>query len=137
MPKIIRIAIDTNLWVSHVFNQFQSHLNAILEDKDVEIITSPELTRELFAVLNRTKFQDKISPQLIVAFRILYEQSTLNVEVTSEVSDCRDAKDNFLLGLALDAKLDFLLTGDSDLLILDPYGQTRIMKIADFVAAQY
>lgn len=137
MPKSIRIAIDTNLWVSHVFNQFQSHLNAILEDEDVEIVTSPELTRELFTVLNRPKLQGKISPQIVATFRLLYEQSTLNVEVTSEITDCRDPKDNYLLGLALDAELDFLLTGDSDLLVLDPYGKTRILKIADYVAANF
>jgi putative PIN family toxin of toxin-antitoxin system len=62
MPKTpIRIAIDTNLWVSHVFNQFQSHLTVVLEDENVEIIASPALTREVFEVLNRSKFRTRIS----------------------------------------------------------------------------
>ncbi len=135
MPKIpARIAIDTNLWVSHVFNQFKSHLNLILENEDVEIVTSPELTLEIFEVLNRTKFQSRIPPPVIETFRELYKQSVLSVETVTKVSDCRDPKDNHLLALAINGDLDYLLTGDADLLVLDPYGKTRILKIAEYVA---
>jgi putative PIN family toxin of toxin-antitoxin system len=128
-----RIAIDTNLWVSHVFNQFQSHLSSILEDENIEIITSTELTQEIFEVLNRTKFQSKISTSLLATFRELYEQATVNVVITTEVFDCRDPKDNHLLALSIDGDLDYLLTGDADLLVLDPYGKTRILKAAPYL----
>ncbi|MBC7777914.1 MAG: putative toxin-antitoxin system toxin component, PIN family [Phycisphaerae bacterium] len=137
MPRTpARIAIDTNLWVSHVFNQFKSHLNVILEDEDVEIITSPELTHEIFEVLSRTKFQSKIPVSVIATFQELYDQSTLSVEIVTVVSDCRDPKDNHLLSLTIDGDLDYLLTGDADLLILDPYGKTRVLKIADYVTKE-
>ena len=138
MPKTpVRIAIDTNLWVSHIRNQFRSHLNSVLEQDEMDLITSPELTRELFTVLQRPKFSDKIGSQSLLLFRELYEQSTLSVEIISTVDDCRDPKDNHLLALALDADLDFLLTGDNDLLVLDPYGKTRILKIADYLAGKF
>jgi uncharacterized protein len=42
----------------------------------------------------------------------------LSIEITSEVSIGRDAKDNYLLALAKDSQADFLITGDRDLLSL-------------------
>lgn len=134
MPKNpVRIAIDTNLWVSHVFNQFKSHLNVILENEDVEIITSAALTSEIFEVLNRTKFQNKINSFVIANFQELYNQATLSVELKTSVFDCHDPKDNHLLSLAIDGDLDYLLTGDADLLVLDPYGKTRILKVVTYL----
>jgi|GEM_PF-6585971 len=38
---------------------------------------------------------------------------------------------------AIDANLDFLLTGDNDLLVLDPYGKTRILKIVDYLEGKF
>ncbi len=132
MPK--RIAIDTNLWLSHVLNGFKSNLTSILEDENVDIITSPELTAELFGVLARPKFAGKISPEAIESFRQLFEQAVIEVAIHSEITECRDPKDNHLLALCLDAELDFLLTGDGDLLVLHPFHDTQILKVAEYRA---
>jgi putative PIN family toxin of toxin-antitoxin system len=43
------------------------------------------------------------------------------VNVTSNADACRDAKDNFLLSLAIDSKATYLITGDKDLLVLKTY----------------
>ena len=45
---------------------------------------------------------------------------------------CRDPKDDYLLALAKAAKADLLITGDADLLVLEKYGRTRILKPAVF-----
>ena len=50
----------------------------------------------------------------------------------TEISQCRDPKDNFLLSLAIDGKADFLLTGDKDLLVLKKIGNTEIKTISEF-----
>ena len=42
----------------------------------------------------------------------------LFIDIQSVVTVCRDPKDNYLLALAKDAKADFLITGDQDLLVL-------------------
>jgi len=54
------------------------------------------------------------------------------VNVTSEISQCRDPKDNFLLSLAIDGKADYLLSGDKDLLVLKKIGNTEIKTISEF-----
>lgn len=40
------------------------------------------------------------------------------IKINSSINICRDYKDNFLLNLAVDAKADYLVTGDEDLLSL-------------------
>jgi putative PIN family toxin of toxin-antitoxin system len=46
----------------------------------------------------------------------------------------RDPKDNFLLDLIDVSKADFLVTGDKDLLILNPFKTAQILTPADFEA---
>jgi len=46
---------------------------------------------------------------------------------------CRDFKDNFLLSLAVDGKADYLLTGDNDLLALNPFKDTLIVTFSAFL----
>jgi len=46
---------------------------------------------------------------------------------------CRDLKDNFLLSLAVDGKADYLLTGDNDLLALNPFKDTHIVTFSAFL----
>ena len=54
------------------------------------------------------------------------------VEVHSVVDVCRDPKDNYLLALAKDSNADYLITGDTDLLVLKEFEKTKIVKLNDF-----
>lgn len=47
-------------------------------------------------------------------------------------STCRDPKDDYLLALAQEAKADYLLTGDKDLLVLEYIGKTQIITVSFF-----
>ncbi len=138
MPKNpVKVVIDSNLWVSFVFNQLKSPLRKIMNDEHIEIVTSEELSSELFEVLNRPKFSEKIKPETILTFQHYYNLFTLKIEVTSEVTACRDPKDNFLLALAKDASADYLITGDADLLVLHPFEGIQIKKLTDFIEEIY
>ncbi len=43
------------------------------------------------------------------------------VDSREEITDCRDAKDNEFLELAVSGKADCIISGDDDLLVLDPF----------------
>lgn len=60
-----------------------------------------------------------------------YEKVEL-IDVTSHFDDCRDAKDNFLLDLAVSGHANYLVTGDADLLILNPFHSVKIISYQDF-----
>jgi len=49
----------------------------------------------------------------------------------------RDPKDAYLLALADAANVNFLLTGDSDLLVLEKHNITRIVSYSDFMKLHY
>lgn len=55
------------------------------------------------------------------------------VEVIDSVRVCRDPKDDQILELAVSGNADCIVTGDRDLLALNPYGWVAIMPPADFL----
>ena len=71
--------------------------------------------------------------QKVKDFLEFLESIAIKTEITSNVTLCRDPKDNFLLALAKDSKADYLLTGDNDLLILNRFENTKILKYIDFI----
>jgi len=91
------------------------------------------LITELIEVAKRPKFRRFFSATDIEDLLIvLYKHATF-VTTKTEIAVCRDPKDNFLLAMAYDAKADFLLTGDQDLLILGNFHNTTILTISDFL----
>jgi predicted nucleic acid-binding protein len=54
------------------------------------------------------------------------------VDVTDVVTECRDKKDDKFLALAISGQADFIVTGDEDLLVLNPFREVVIMSPADF-----
>ncbi|WP_374756611.1 putative toxin-antitoxin system toxin component, PIN family [Dyadobacter bucti] len=49
------------------------------------------------------------------------------------VSDCRDQKDNMILELALTYNASCIISGDFDLLVLQPFRSIQIVSPSDFV----
>lgn len=49
------------------------------------------------------------------------------------VTDCRDAKDNKYLELALASGAGIIVSGDADLLVLHPWRGVRILRPADYL----
>ena len=50
------------------------------------------------------------------------------------VNDCRDAKDNKYLELALASGAETIISSDDDLLVLDPWRGVRILRPAAYLA---
>ena len=58
------------------------------------------------------------------------------VAVLSDISDCRDPKDNRFLALALDSESDCIISGDADLLALNPWRRIEIVSPRAFLASR-
>ncbi len=56
------------------------------------------------------------------------------IPIIHSVTDCRDPKDDKFLDLALAASAQYIITGDTDLLVLHPYHDIEIITPADFLA---
>lgn len=53
------------------------------------------------------------------------------------ITDCRDEKDNMILEEAVYGNAKFIVTGDEDLLVLDPYRWIRIITLRSFIVELY
>ena len=49
------------------------------------------------------------------------------------INVCRDPKDNMILELAVSGRADVIVTGDQDLLVLDPFQGIRIVTPEAFL----
>lgn len=114
----MRIVLDTNLWISFLISSRYEKLDELLSNHECKLLFSQELLEEFIDVANRPKLRKYISRIELENILDTIDEVAEFIDVTSEISKCRDPKDNFLLSLAVDAKADYLLTGDNDLLVL-------------------
>ena len=128
-----KVIIDTNLWIHFLISKDFLAFDRLLNE-EVVLVFSKELLEEFLEVAQRPKFQRFFSLQSVYDLLEIIQRKAIFVEVISEVAVCRDYKDNFLLALAKDAKADFILTGDNDLLVLNPFEETSIITISTFLS---
>ena len=132
--KIKRIIIDTNLWISFLITNDFNKLDHFLNSDKYLVVFSDELFDEFLEVVHREKFARYFNDLNIKILVEIINEKALFVKVFSIINVCRDVKDNFLLSLAIDGDVDYLITGDNDLLILKHYQKTSILTINDFIS---
>jgi len=132
MMKKCRIVIDTNLWISFLLTKRFEFIDKLLDSRKAELVFCDELLAELLEVTDRPKLRKFFTHEDWSLMFEIIEHYSVNVDVVSSVTLCRDAKDNFLLSLSKDAQADYLLTGDKDLLVLKTFGITQIITITEF-----
>ncbi|MCL2328630.1 MAG: putative toxin-antitoxin system toxin component, PIN family [Bacteroidetes bacterium] len=130
--SLVKIGIDTNVWISFLMGKTLARLESYIYNGHFQIVTCAEQLSELQDVLYRPKMERYFSKQQIKGVFELLADYALLINVFSKVDICRDAKDNYLLSLAIDAKIDFLITGDKDLLSLQQIETTKIINFKDF-----
>lgn len=130
----MRVVVDTNALVSRLLLTESVPAQAVDKAlRQAEVVVSEATMEELADVLSRKKWDGYVSvedrQELI---RRLLQVADM-VSVLSEIDDCRDAKDNRFLALALDADASYIVTGDSDLLALHPWRGIQILTPGDFL----
>ncbi len=99
-----------------------------------EILTSTELVEELSEVLRRSKFDRYIHKRTRENLLRAFVQETVPIAIKERVRICRDPKDDKLLEVALSGGATCIVTGDSDLLVLNPFRGIPILSAAQFLA---
>jgi len=124
-----KVIIDTNLWISFLISKDFSFLDEYLKKEKIKLIFSEELFSEFITVTERPKFKKYFSKTDIKYLTRTINKYGILIPVTTDINNCRDTKDNFLLNLAVDSDADFLVTGDQDLLDIEKIGNTKILTI--------
>ncbi|MEQ9102169.1 MAG: putative toxin-antitoxin system toxin component, PIN family [Imperialibacter sp.] len=126
-----KVVVDTNIFISFLIGKVLKDLPKYLHSSAVELVVSDELISELIEVTSRPKFSRYFSEEIVRELLVLVEERSTAVQPISQIEACRDAKDNYLLALAVDGGADFLVTGDKDLLTMGTFEKTRIIDYTE------
>ncbi len=129
-----RAVIDTNIFISYLIGKKLKALDVVLKEKKAVLIMSRLQLEELENVVKREKFKKVFSTSKVRELLANIDSIAEIVEVTSHVTICRDAKDNYLLAMAKDGEANYMVSGDDDLLALKIFGETKIIPFTEFIA---
>lgn len=130
----MRCVFDTNAIISAMLFRTATPGVALASAYDTgEILVSVPLMRELHDVVSRPKFDRYVTPSERERFLGLLLRDAQLVEITESIRACRDPKDDQVLELAVCGRADWIITGDADLLVLDPFRGIRIVTPTDFL----
>ena len=132
IAKKIKVIFDTNVWISFLIGKKLSSLKRLIVDGQIKIITTPQLLLEINLVTKREKLKKYFPPESVLELITLLNSIAENVEISPKNSQSRDSKDNFLLDLIEFSGADYLVTGDKDLLELNPFKSAEIINPSQF-----
>ena len=131
---IKRYVLDTNVLISAVLLPESTAYNAYIKALDTGILLASSSTlAEYSEVILRSKFDRYSSKERRQVFLNELMQDVEQITIIEEVDACRDPKDNKFLEVAINGMADILITGDNDLLNLNPFRGVIIITPADFI----
>lgn len=130
----LRFVLDTNTIVSAALlaNSIPRHAFEFAISQG-ELLLSDALQHELSDVLRRGKFDKYVSEEARLRFITGLLRLATPIAVTEQIDICRDPEDNKLLELAVSGQANCIVTGDDDLLILNPFRGIPILRAAEFL----
>ena len=129
-----RFVLDNNILVSALLVKNSAPFWVITKVEEMGVILYSEATLlELNQVLNRKKFVKYFTVEEKQEFIVKLIESAELVVITESIDVCRDPKDNKFLELAVSGDADFIVSGDQDLLVLNPFKNIEIITANDFL----
>ena len=130
---MIGIVLDTNVYISGILfgGNSKNILNKIIEGK-ITLYISEEIFSEIKDVLSRKKFD--FPPEIV--HNIIIEIELISEFITPTVFHNiveKDKDDNIIIDCAVEAKADFIVTGDKILQEIKSFKGIEILSPRDFL----
>jgi len=129
----MKIVMDSNIFVSSFFwgGNPRYVFDRVINGLD-ESFTNEQILKEIESVMNSRKFSVN-SNEIQDYIKIIRKYSKIidSKEIPKDIS--RDNDDNKILQCGFDGNVDFIITGDKDLLVLIEYEKIKIMKPRDYL----
>jgi putative PIN family toxin of toxin-antitoxin system len=125
---------DTNSLISA--NLLPGSVNRKAYNKALELgitVYSDATLAEFSGTFIRTKFDKYISTEKRLEEITAFEKRSQHISISVSITACRDPKDNKFLELAVEAGATCIITGDKDLLVLNPFQNIPILTAAEFM----
>jgi uncharacterized protein len=132
-----RVVIDTNVLISGLFSTTSTPALAVEKAiTKAQLVATTETLRELIERLLLPKFDRYVRRERRDALLQRVASIVEIVEVLQAVRASRDPKDDKFLEAAVNGRANVLVTGDRDLLDLNPFRGITIVTPADYVARE-
>jgi len=140
----MRAVIDTGVLVSALIRRqgTTGEILRALRDGRFTVVFTTAIVVEIIDVLGRDPFRTKYHIQsedittLVNLIRLRGElvDPLRSAAVSPSGTMCRDPKDDKFLEAALAGKAEAIISGDADLLVLNPFEEISILRPAEFLA---
>lgn len=129
------IVFDASAVVSAALREDSVPEQALLRAEETDVFAlSAEVEAEIASVLGRPRFAAAVPTARRMRILDILRGGAVWFIPSERVADCRDAKDNKYLELALASSAWAVVSGDADLLVLHPWRGVRILQPADYLA---
>ncbi len=131
---MIKVIVDTNIFVSGTLWKGAPHkvLDLWFEGK-FKLVVSVEIVNEYEAVLSKLlNHQQDLVGRILETVR-MYSEYVQPVKLPKPI--CRDPNDEIFLEAALAGKVDYIISGDKDLLVLNNIVNLKIINSRQFLDA--
>ena len=129
----MRLVLDTNVVASAVlWGGVPRLLLQAGREKRVEVFTSAALLAELTDILGRRKFDKKIAASTLTVDQLVDRYAALAALVRPSPTPriAPDPDDDVVIGTALGARADLVVTGDKPLLSVAEYQGVRLVGVS-------
>ncbi len=126
----MRLVLDTNVFVAAVVADGLCRDLVRVRVLPHTIVTSEPLLRELRTTLRVKLKADPDNLPLLLALR---DEAEIVAPARLRERVCRDRSDDVVLATALAGKVEMILTGDEDLLVLKEFRGIRILSPRQFL----
>jgi len=132
-----RVVLDTNVLISGLFSTTSTPAKAVEQAiNNGQLVASPETLRELMTRLLSPKFDRYVPRKRRDALLLRLAPLIEIVEVVQMVRASRDPNDDQFLEAAVNGRADVVVSGDGDLLELNPFRGIAILTPAAYLARQ-
>ena len=136
MKPNLTVLFDCNSWIS--FSMTNSQLRQIEKLfllSNIQILSCQGLLEEFERVVKKPKLEKYLILERVEIARFVLQESLLPLEIPANFPQIsRDPKDDYMLHFAAKYALDYIVTGDKDLLVLEKYGLTQIITFNEFMS---
>ena len=129
----MKLVLDTNIFISSFFwgGNPRKIMVRIIDGKDL-LFVSDEILQEVFSVMLRPKFN--VSRIQVTRFIESIEEIAHRVPTLGTIQGvCRDSDDDKILECAVLGNVDFIISGDSDLLSLKEFREIPVVTVLEYM----
>jgi uncharacterized protein len=137
MRTVERVVVDTNVFVSRLLRL--DSVPGRAAEKAIHhavLLVSQSTMSELADVLAHPKFDRYVTVEQRLQFIRLIAQTAKFIPIIQTIRECRDPKDDKFLEVAWNGQADMIVTGDADLLAMNPWRDTKILAPSDYLTSE-